>query len=238
MICIALSFLATSAAAAEELIDSKAVTLLQRMSDTLNSAPTLRFTAHTLSDDFEPSGVKIKRGMMQEITLERPNRLHVHTRLDDGSSRVAWYDGKILTVALPAEQVYAQVDAPATIDELLDLLQERYDFYLPLADLLYTDLYAKIEPHLLSGIHYGERSVGNLALQHISFEATPGDLQLWVDTSEATLPRLMVVNFTALEGEPEWLIRLDHWELGEYVDPSVFEFHPGASWRRVELKER
>jgi hypothetical protein len=235
-ICILASGMTAGVASAADLMDEKAVALFQRMSETLGRAPTLSFTAKTLYDDIEPSGVKVKRGMVQEVTVMRPDRLHFRTVVEGMPTRTGWYDGKTLTVAVPAEQIYAQVDAPGTLDELLDLLQDRYGIYLPIVDLLYTDFYGRTEPYLLSGVLYGEKMIENHAVQHVSFETTPGDVQLWIDRSDiAPVPRRMVVTFTALEHEPEVVMHFEDWVLGDYVDPSVFEVVPRESWKKVEM---
>ena len=237
--CILGSVMVTSVAAADELVDEKSLSLFQQMSETLGQAPTLRFTAQTLFDHVEPSGVKTKHGMVQEITIMRPDRLHFRTQPEGGPVRMGWYDGKTLTIAVPARQIYAQVDAPDTLDELLDLLQDRYSVQLPVVDLLYSDFFGKIESHVLSGVLLGETAIDGRPQQHLSFETTPGDVQLWIDRSEvAPVPRRMVVTLVALENEPEVLMHFGDWVLGDYVDPSLFEFEPHDSWSKVDLSER
>lgn len=226
------------AAGAEELVDPAARSLLEGMSESLGAAPTLRFTAATLFDDLEKSGVKLKRGIVQEITVSRPNRLHFKTTREDGPSREGWYDGKTLTVAVPAQRIYARIEAPGSLDELLDLLQERYSVNLPVVDLLYADLHSQLAPHLLSGVHYGQRRIDGRAVEHVSFETTPADLQIWIDSSQTPLPRRMVVTFTALDGAPEYLVHLDGWSLGEYAPDALFTFHAPEGWTEVELPAR
>lgn len=177
---------ATKVAAENDLVDPKADALFKKMSDTLGGAKTLRVTAEVLYDDFESSGVKMKKGLRQTITIKRPNQMHFVTEQDDGIVREGWYDRNRLTVANINAKIYAEIDAPDTVDGPLDLLQGKYSVNIPTVDLLYTNFYERLEEHILSGILMGERKVANSNTELISFETTVADIQLWLDADAET----------------------------------------------------
>lgn len=232
---VAISLAASVAAPAADLIDPKALDALQRMSDTVGKAETIRFSAYTLFDDLEKSGVKYKRGIFQEITVQRPNRLHFRSAGDPGWVREGWYDGKTFTVAMPAEKTYAQIDAPPELDALLDLLQEEYGVFMPTIDILYTDLIGRLRDHLLSGVYVGRKTVDGTALHHVSFEMTPADVQHWIEHDGAPVPRRSVVNYVTLDGAPEHLTVYRDWVLGEFVNDGEFQFTASADWKQIEM---
>jgi hypothetical protein len=236
--CMSVSLSSNTGAMADELMDAKALILLKRVTSTLSNTPAFSFRARTFFDDFEVSGVKFKRHIEQYITVTRPNKLRFQTFSEDGPTREGWYDGKILTIAVPSKKVYAQIDAPPTLDELIDLLQEKYGVNLPIADLLYSDLQARLVPLLMSGIYYGERSVAGRSLDHVSFETTPADIQLWIDRSNLPLPQRLIVNYIGIKGAPEYLVQCSDWSLGPYVSDHVFSFEPSEGWRKVEMPTR
>ena len=235
VLALVLAIGGTPARAETDLIDPHAAQLLRQMSQALGGAETLSFKAYSLFDEIEPSGVKIKFGQVQEVTLKRPDRLHFTTERDDGTRREGWYDGKTLTIARDDKKTFSQVAVPGTIDELLDWVQDHNLTHVPLIDLLYSDLYGKIEGDLLSGVYAGERSLEGVPLDHLSFETTPGDVQLWLEKGETPLPRRVVITFVAIEGEPEYIGLIREWSLDRPVDDAAFHFEPPAGWQKVDL---
>jgi hypothetical protein len=238
LVVLSVSIAANGVSANEELIDPKASNLFKQMSDALGRAQSLQFKAYALYDDFEKSGVKYKRGLVQEVTLRRPDRLHFRTTTDEGIVREGWYDGKTLTVAEPNRKVYGQIDAPASLDELLDLLQDTYNVQVPTVDLLYSDLFGRLKEHLLSAVYIGERRVDATLLDHLSLETTPADVQLWLEKGDVPVPRRMVIDLVSVDGEPEYLVLFRDWFLGHFVNDGEFRFAPPADWTKVEIPKQ
>ena len=234
-VALLLPILAAGMLYAEELMDPKALDLFKQMSATVGQAETVQFKAYALFDDFETSGVKYKRGLVQEVTIHRPNKLHYRTIEDNGTIREGWYDGQTFTVAQPQKRLYAQIKAPATLDELLDVIQDKSKIYLPTVDILYSDLYGQLKDHLLSGVYIGENIVDDNRLDHISFETTPADVQFWIEKGGIRVPRRIVLTFTAVKGEPEYLVIFRNWILNAFVNDGEFRFVPPKDWKQVEL---
>jgi hypothetical protein len=216
-------------------IDPRAAEKLQRMSAVLAKARNLSLTAESLYDQVESSGVKIKRAVSQEIVLQRPDSLYFRSVRDDGKVREGRYDGRALTIVPEGGGAYARIDVPGTVDTMLDLIQADYQVNVPVADLLYGDLYGRVKDHLLSGVDLGERTVGGEVLDHLSFETTGVDWQLWLEQGDRPLPRRLVVTFVNVSGEPEYLTVIKEWKLDPTVQGEMFRFDPPADWRRIEI---
>jgi hypothetical protein len=219
----------------EAVIDPKSTEALRRMSTLLTEAKTLRFRADSYYDLVDEAGIKIKRFVTQEVALRRPDRLYFKSVRDDGAVSEAWYDGATLTIAPQGKAVYARIEAPDTIDGMLDFVQDNYQITVPIVDLLYSDLYARIEEHLLSGLHLGTRHQNGATVDHLSFESTGGDWQIWIDVDGKPLPRMLVIDFVPIPGQPERLSILHDWSLDAAVDETMFHFSPPEGWQRVEL---
>ena len=58
------------------------------------------------------------------------------------------FDGKTLTLLGKNANLYAQVDAPGTIDQLVDVLRDKYHRPVPAADLLMSDPYKELMPQV------------------------------------------------------------------------------------------
>jgi hypothetical protein len=228
---------AGAAATAEEgaHMDPRAVERLRSMSDALAKARTLSFEAETLYDQVELSGVRIKRAVSHEVVLRRPDSLYFESRRDDGKVRDGRYDGKALTIVPEGGGSYARIEAPGTIDTMLDVIQADYQVQLPVVDLLYDDLYGKLKDHLLSGVYLGERTIGGEVLDHLSFETTGADVQLWLERGDRPLPRRMVVTLVNAPNQPEYFTVIRRWQVDGEVDGGLFRFEPPADWRRIQI---
>jgi hypothetical protein len=230
-------WMAAPAVSAEEQgpLDPRAVEKLQRMSDVLAKTRSLSLKAESLYDQVESSGVKIKRAVSHEIVLRRPDSLYFRSVRDDGKVREGRYDGKALTVVPEGGGAYARVDVPGTVDTMLDLIQADYQVNVPVADLLYDNLYGRVKDRLLSGVDLGERTIGGEVLDHLSFETTGVDWQLWLERGDRPLPRRLVVTFVNVPGEPEYLTVVKEWKLDPTIEGEMFRFDPPADWRRIEI---
>ena len=236
LLALALSTAGASAMGAEGApMDPRAEEKLRRMSEVLATAGTLSLEAESLYDQVELSGVKIKRAVSQKIVLQRPDKLYFRSARDDGKVREGHYDGKTLTIIPEGGGAYARIDAPGGVDAMLDLIQADYQVNVPIADLLYGDLHGRVKDHLLSGVDLGERTVGGEVLDHLSFETTGVDWQLWLEQGERPLPRRLVVTFVNAPGAPEYLTVIKEWQLDPAVEGERFTFDPPADWRRIEL---
>ena len=236
LLLLAVSMAGATAQAGESgPLDPKAVERLQRMSETLAKAHTLSLNVESLYDRVELSGVKIKRAVTQEIILQRPDSLYFRSSRDDGKVREGRYDGKALTIVPKGGGAYARIEAPGGVDAMLDLIQADYQVNVPVADLLYADLYGRVKDHLLSGVFLGPRTIDGEVLDHLSFETTGADWQLWLEQGDRPLPRRMVVTFVNAPGEPEYLTIIKDWKLDQQVDGSQFKFEVPADWRRLDV---
>jgi hypothetical protein len=171
----------------------------------------------------------------QEIVLRRPDSLYFRSVRDDGKVREGRYDGKALTIVPEGGGAYARIDVPGTVDTMLDLVQADYQVNVPVADLLYDDLYGRVKDHLLSGVYLGERTVGGEVLDQLSFETTGVDWQLWLERGDRPLPRRLVVTFVNAPGQPEYLTVIKELKLDPALEGETFGFDPPADWRRIEI---
>jgi hypothetical protein len=118
---------------------------------------------------------------------------------------------------------------------MLDLIQADYQVNVPVADLLYADLYGRVKDHLLSGVFLGPRTIDGEVLDHLSFETTGADWQLWLEQGDRPLPRRLVVTFVNAPGEPEYLTIIKDWKLDQQVDGSQFKSEVPADSRRIDV---
>jgi hypothetical protein len=153
------------------------------------------------------------------------------------TNRTVWLDGKTLTVLDRNRNVYAQLQDTGTIDQTLDMLQEKYGMSLPAADLLSTDVYKTLTEGCSEIDYIGTGYVGEEKCHHLAFTRENIDWQLWVTMGDKPAPRKMVITYKQLPGEPQYTLQLLKKEDPRRIKDVVFacqipkgaekiEFHP------------
>jgi hypothetical protein len=118
--------------------------LLRKMSDTLKAAPALSFTVAEYHERVRRNGQKGPYTLKREVVVRRPNRLWSHTTGGNNRDVKVTYDGATVTIVGDTQKVFATIKAPATLDKTLDLVDERYDLRVAVADFLYSSPYDSV----------------------------------------------------------------------------------------------
>jgi hypothetical protein len=90
------------------------------------------------------------------------------------------YDGKSLTLSNPQENVYAQVTAPGTLEEMLDFARIKLDIVAPAGDLIYKNAYDILMDGVTEGIVVGKAVIEGVLCDHLAFRAPDVDWQIWI----------------------------------------------------------
>ena len=86
----------------------------------------------------QANGQRIEFGETRRIALARPDRLRIDEVASDGTSDVALFDGKQITVLSADDNVYAQAPQPPSIEDALVYFVRDLRMRMPLALLLST----------------------------------------------------------------------------------------------------
>ena len=106
-----------------------------------------------------------------KITLNRPDKIH-GTRTGGFADIEFAFDGKTLTFFGKNASAYAQVDAPGTIDQLIDVLRDKYHRPVPGADLLLSNIYGQLEPEVKNTKDLGAGVIGGVECDHLAFRTS------------------------------------------------------------------
>ena len=120
--------------------EAQAKALLKAMSDYLAAQKAISFDYDSNLDIVSTQQQKIGLASSGTLTIERPDKLHA-TRTGGFANVEMVFDGKTLTLLGKNANLYAQVEAPGTIDHLVDELRDKYHRPVPAADLLMSDPY-------------------------------------------------------------------------------------------------
>jgi hypothetical protein len=114
--------------------------LVKTMSDYLASQNDISFDFDATLEIVTKQNQKLGLASSGTLTLDRPGKIRASRK--GGFANVEFVsDGKTMTLVGKDPNVYAQVEAPGTIDELVDVLRDKYHRPVPGADLLMSNVY-------------------------------------------------------------------------------------------------
>jgi hypothetical protein len=208
---------------------------LKAMSDFLRAAP--RFTFKAITDRETPStnGQMLDFVSVSRVSVERPDKVRVDTTGDRFAASL-WYDGKTLSIFSNKSAFYAQVAAPATIDETVQLLLDRLDTPLPVAGFLLSNPFEKLMSGVTTAFDAGTATLDGVTCRHFAFSEPEADWQLWIGEGDKPLPRRLSVTYKKAAGSPRVLVLMSDWNLSPTIPAGEFTFTPPAGATKVEWR--
>ncbi|RZJ84798.1 MAG: DUF2092 domain-containing protein, partial [Massilia sp.] len=163
------------------------------------------------------------------VTLNRPDKLHV-TRRGGFANMEVGFDGKTVTLMGKNSKMYAQVDASGTIDQLVDVLRDKYHRPVPGADLLMSDPYKELMPEVTEVKDLGSGVIRGVECDHLAFRTREVDWQIWIAQGPTPYPCRYVITSAKQAGAPKYSIELMSWKTGAKVaaDPFKLDIPAGA----------
>lgn len=224
-------------AATPAMVEPEALQALQRMSAYLGTIGKFEIKAETTLDQVYRNGQKLQFGGTIEYKVARPDRFMVSVATDR-KARKFYYDGKSLTMYGPVAGLYATIDAPPTIRELMDILYTDYDIDLPLMDLFrWSDPNNGRAERLDSGILVGYAKINGVDTQHYAFREGGVDWQVWIAEGDRPLPLKFVITSTWLTGQPQFTSTLK-WNERPSFSSDEFSFKPPAGTARIDMERK
>ena len=166
--------------------ETQAKSLLKAMSDYLAGQKAISFDYDSNLEIVSTQQQKIGLASSGTLTLNRPDKLHA-TRSGGFANVEMVFDGKTLT--LLGKNAYAQVEAPGTIDQLVDVLRDKYHRPVPAADLLMSDPYKELMPLVTDVKDLGSGVVHGVECDHLAFRTKEVDWQIWIGRVHAPADR-------------------------------------------------
>jgi hypothetical protein len=194
------------------------------MSDYLAAQKTISLSFNSDVEVITPELQKIQFTSSGTLLMQRPNELRA-TRKGGYADVEMFFDGKTLAVYGKNINGYTLIDAPGSIDQLIDTLRER-GWALPGADLLLGNVHDTLMAEVLDAKHIGHGVVDGIECNHLAFRNQDIDWQLWVEIGEKPIPRKFVITSKAVGGAPQYTLVIKDWKTDVAVDQAEFEFTP------------
>ena len=212
-----------------------ALGLLKPVADKLSAAKAFKFKVESMVEVPSPPGHVINYFSTYEVAVERPNML-ISKKRGDGPSFDLYYDGKKFSGVDEKLGLYAQMDAPATLDELIPLVRERTGLYFPCADVLYSDVYGALTKELTHAYWVDRSTVDGVVCDHLAFAGPGIEWQVWLGPEKDPLPRRLAVTYLSMERQPRFLVTFSDWSFKSSLPAKQFEFKKPAGAKEIEFR--
>jgi hypothetical protein len=212
----------------------RALALLKPAVDRLSAAKAFTFRTHSMVEVPSPSGQRINYSFNSEVTVQRPNKL-VSKRIGDGPAFDLYYDGKDFSGVDEKLGLYAQINAPATLDGLIPLMMEKTGIYFPTVDLLYSDVYESLTRDLTHAYWVGKTTVAGVGCDHLVFAAPGVEWQIWVGPKQAPLPRRLMASHPLGVRQPRFMVTFSDWDFETALSAEQFEFKKPPGAKQIEF---
>jgi len=195
MLLSALFFIAPDARAQSD----DANKILKAMSDYLASQKSISLSFDTDIEVITPYVQKIQFASSGRVQLDRPDKIRA-TRTGGYADVGLVFDGKAAPVYAKTINLFAQVDAPGSVDQLVDRLRDTLSVALPGADLLMSNVYDVLTSDVIAGSHIGRGVIDGVECEHLAFRGEDTDWQIWVEVGDRPIPRKYVITSKTMAG--------------------------------------
>jgi hypothetical protein len=218
-------------AAANADVDPAATAALDKMGVYLRTLKVFRVETRTTRDEVLDNGQKIQREGKAELLIRRPDgmRASVESDLQD---RMYFYDGKMFTLYGKRLGFYAQTAAPATLGQLADVLENKYDIEIPLADLFTWGTDQATAAKITSAVDVGPSQIDGTSCEQYAFRQEGLDWQVWLQQGANPLPRKLVLTTTDDPARPEYSSTIT-WDLAPAYNDAAFTFDPPSDAKKI-----
>lgn len=220
-------------AAAARADDNSAKKILKGMSDYMAAQKTLSFNYDAALDVVTSEDQKLTLLSSGAVTLQRPDKVRV-TRSGGFADVEVVFDGTTLTLHGKNLNVFAQVNAPGSVDHLVDELQEKLQRPMPAADLLLTNSYDELMSDVIDIKDLGSGVVGGVECDFLAFRKKEIDFQIWVAQGDKPYPCRYAITSRASPGAPQYSIQIRDFKTGSDVAAADFSFKNPTGATQVE----
>jgi hypothetical protein len=207
--------------------------MLMRMADHLAKAQSFSVTMDTGYDVVQDSGQKIEFNEVRRIVLNRPDDLRIDIERGNGRKEQVFFDGKDVTLFNPGENIFARLDRPGSVDDILYYIVQDLQTRIPLSVLLVTTLPQEMQKRITEVAVVDEVAIGDQPTVHLAARTDEVDFQVWITHGDEPVPLRAVLTYRRAPGQPQFWAILRDWNFRPAIDPAAFAFVPPAGAERV-----
>jgi hypothetical protein len=221
IIILAAALAGTVGMSAGQADEADAKRLLKAMSDYLGAQKAISFDYDVSLEIVSTQQQKIALASSGTLTLNRPDKVHLTRRGGFANAEMA-FDGKTLTLLGKNTNLYAQIQVLGTIDQLVDVLRDKYHRPVPAADLLMSDPYKELMPEVNDVKDLGSGVIHGVECDHLAFRTNEVDWQIWIAQGARPYPCRYIITSKKVTGWPQYTLDIWAWKTGAEVASDKF----------------
>ncbi|TDJ06109.1 MAG: DUF2092 domain-containing protein [Deltaproteobacteria bacterium] len=224
---------APSGARADE---ADAKKLLKSMSDYMASQKAISFDFDAILEVTTKDNQKLALASSGTVTIDRPDKIRA-TRAGGHADVEMLFDGKTLTLFGNNANLYTQISVPGTIDNLVDVLREKYNRPLPAADLLMSNVYGELMAGVIDVKDLGSGVIDGVECDYLAFRNKEVDWQIWIAQEANPYPCRYVITSKDIPHSPQYSVQIRNWKTGSAVASDDFGFKNSTKAKKVDVKD-
>lgn len=201
--------------------------ILKAMSDFASSQKAFSLTYDSDIEVLTTDLQKIQFTSSGQLQAIRPNKLRA-TRAGGYKDVELVFDGKTLSISSKDSNTFAQLDAPGSIDQVIDLLRNKYAVTAPGTDLLFSNPFDVLTANVTDAKHIGRGIIDGVECDHLAFRTPETDWQIWIERGARPIPRKFVITSKTITGAPQYTLRIKEWRPDAAADAFAFKAPQGA----------
>lgn len=236
IITIALSSANASVSKTDKGIDAKADKILHQMTDYVAGLKTFSVNNSTIDEVVTQDGQKIQIATDSKILINRPDRMkseQMSAGTDGGGNLLFTNDGKEMTLYCKANNTYATVKSPPTLDATIDEIRAKHNIDAPGADLLFSKSYDILTEQVTGGQYIGRETINGIPTHHLAFKGEEVDWQIWIQDGNQPLPLRYVITTKTVKNHPAFSVNLSNWQTTVKIGANDFKFVPPSGAKKV-----
>jgi hypothetical protein len=201
----------------------EAKALLKAMSDYMAAQKTISLEYDTTFEIVAKDHQKLMLASSGTVNLDRPSKLRA-TRSGGFANVEMNFDGKTLTILAKDANLYAQAKVPGSIEQLIDMLRDKFQKPLPGADLLLPNTYDVLMAEVTDVKDLGSGVIAGKECDHLAFRSKEVDWQIWIAQGERPYPCRYVITTKEVDQAPQYTVQIRDWKAGSEVAAVDFDF--------------
>lgn len=215
-------------------IEKAAVDRLRTSMSYLGGLKTFSLETHSTIEVVLHSGQKIQFDNSINAEVQRPDKFHA-IRLGDLLDQEFFYDGKSLTLVDENAGYHATVEAPDTLEGMLDFARDSLDIVAPAGDFIHANAFEILMEGVTSAFVVGSSFVEGEVCDHLAFSAPDTDWQIWIQQGEMPLPRRIVITSRDVINAPQYTVHIHDWDLKPDLSATKFRFDEHQDTTAIEF---
>lgn len=175
-------------------VNPKATKILQKMSDYIGGLKTLRMSLDEIKEVATKSGKIAQERVHQTYLMKRPNKLSVvstGTKID----KKFLFDGKTVDVRDYKHGKDLTIAMPGSVDNLIQNMYDKRDYVVPVADLLYSDIFSSINSSITQADYKGIKMMDNKQCHYVICMSGNVRWQMWITSKGNPIPLRIIIDY-------------------------------------------